>query len=59
MSYSYNRRKYEIDRFKRGESTSQFKKVKGVWKIDTEKKDKQEGIKGSPGTSGCVGVEEV
>lgn len=29
MSYSFNKRKHEIDRFKRGESAIQFKKGKG------------------------------
>ena len=53
MSYSYNKRKHEIDRFKRGESTLKFIKKRGKWKVDMENKDKPEGIKGSPGTSGC------
>jgi hypothetical protein len=57
MSYSYNKRKHEIDRFKKGVSALKFVKRGGKWKIDTEKKDKREGIKGDQGTSGCVGVE--
>jgi hypothetical protein len=58
MSYSYNKRKHEIDRFKRGESRFSFIKIDGRWKFFGKKKDKPEGLKGDQGMSGCVGVED-